>query len=482
MHPRGGCIFAMDERTALAVSAVRAIETADRAHALWTDTDRAWASRAAAEVVGENAPPPSFIGRRALLALERLNERKNGVARLARAWRWRPWVGAAIVAMAFVLGAAADGVGGASHINILYSPVAPLVLWNLAVYLAIFAGFVVRYGDAGTPGPLTRAVTWLAGGVRRAGRAKDEVVTQALADFAQDWTARATPLYAARAARILHFAAAALALGVIAGLYVRGLGFEYRATWQSTFLEPSSVRALVATFYAPGALATGIGVPDVAHVAAIRAPASENAATWLHLMAATLAVIVILPRIVLALGMAVVERHRAAHLYDGVADPYFQRMLRGFQQGPVAVDAVPYSFAVSPTASATLEALLARALGGNVEVTLAEPVAYGGEDAAMPALPDASLVVALFNATATPEREAHGKFLGALAQSGRPLVVVVDEAAWNARWHDDPRRRDERRELWMRFVADEGHAAVFVDLARPDVDAAEAAFDAAIPR
>ena len=472
----------MDERTALAVTAVRAIETADRAHALWTDADRAWASRAAAEVVGESAPPSAFVGRRALLALERLSERKNGVARLARAWRWRPWVGVAIVAVAFVLGLAADGLTGATRINILYSPVAPLVLWNLAVYVALFAGFVVRYGDAGAPGPLTRAVTWLAGGVRRAGRAKDDVTADALSSFAQDWTARATPLYAARAARILHFAAAALALGVIAGMYVRGLGFEYRATWESTFLEPSTVRAIVAAFYAPGALVTGIPVPGVAHVAAIRAPASENAATWLHLMAATLAVTVILPRIVFALGMAVVERHRAARVYEDLGEPYFQRMLRGFQHGPVAVDAVPYSFAVGPTASATLEALLARALGGNVEVTLADPVAYGEEDAPLPSLPGATLAVALFNATATPEREAHGRFLAALAQSGRPLVVVVDEAAWNARWHDDPRRRDERRELWRGFVADEGHAAVFVDLARPDVDAAEAAFDAAIQR
>jgi hypothetical protein len=47
----------LDESAALEVTAVRALESADRAQALWTEADRAWASRAAAEVVGEGAAP-----------------------------------------------------------------------------------------------------------------------------------------------------------------------------------------------------------------------------------------------------------------------------------------------------------------------------------------------------------------------------------------------------------------------------------------
>ena len=74
----------MNERTAIAVAAVRAVETTDRAHAVWTDADRAWASRAAAEVVGESAEPHAFVGRRALLALERLASRKHRIQRAQR--------------------------------------------------------------------------------------------------------------------------------------------------------------------------------------------------------------------------------------------------------------------------------------------------------------------------------------------------------------------------------------------------------------
>jgi hypothetical protein len=160
----------------------------------------------------------------------------------------------------------------------------------------------------------------------------------------------------------------AMALGVIAGLYARGLGLEYRATWESTFLEPPTVRAMLATFFAPGAFVTGIAIPDVARIAAIRWPASENAATWLHLMAATLAVVVIGPRLLLALSMSAIERYRRAHLVDDLADPYFQRMLRGFTQGPMSVTVRPLQLFAGRGFREALQSLLARALGDRVAV------------------------------------------------------------------------------------------------------------------
>ena len=475
----------MDERTALAVTAVRAVEIADRARANWTDADRAWASRAAAEVVGADAPPAQFVGRRAELALERLAQRGHPVPRLARALRWRGWIGGVVIGAAFVVGAAADALGGAHRINVLHSPVLPLIVWNLAVYAVLAGGFVVRYGEPSAPGPLRRAVAWISGAARRArGTAANDAdaSARALAAFASDWTARTTPLNAARAARILHAAAANLALGVVVGLYVRGLVFEYRATWESTFLDAPTVRTILAAAYWPGARLLGLAVPDAAQIAAIRAPASENAALWLHLMSATLAAVVIVPRVALAAGIALVERHRAAHLSDDLADPYFVRLLRGFRPGTAQVRVVPYCYTAGPAALAGLEALLARALGGNVALAVAPSVGYGDEETAARALDaDARVpVIALFNATATPEPEAHGRFLAALAAHARTLVVVVDEAAFNARWRDDAGKREERRALWSDAAARQRVVPVFVDLEAPNADAAEAALDAAL--
>jgi hypothetical protein len=454
----------MHERTAIAVAAVRAVETTDRAHAVWTDADRTWASRAAAEVVGEHAEPHAFVGRRALLALERLASRKHRVARLARAWQWRPWVGTVVVAAAFALGALADAIGPTERINILAPPVAALVVWNLVVYALLAARFVVRYGESGA-GPVARFVTHLAGGVRSAGRAADPAVTA----FVEQWSTASAPLYAARAARVLHLAAAALAVGVIAGLYVRGLGLEYRATWESTFLDPSTVRTWLAAIYAAGSVVTGIAVPDAAHIASIRAPASENAGMWLHLMAATLLVVVIAPRLVLALIAGGIERYRAAHLLEDMDEPYFARLLRGYRSSATAIDVLPYSFTLDDESRSSLQALLDRAMGGHAKLAIASPVRYGEEDDAP--MPSGEIVVALFNASATPEPEAHGRFLAHLARGGRPLVVMVDEASLAAR---DPSRLESRRGLWRELASD--HPAVFVDLARPDLDTIEAEF------
>ena len=68
---------------------------------------------------------------------------------------------------------------------------------------------------------------------------------------------------------------------------------------------------------------------------------------------------------------------------------------------------------------------------------------------------------------------------GAAAPS-RPVLVVVDEAAFNARWRDDQSRREARRRLWRDACAEARLAPVFVDLAEPDLAAAEEAVDAAL--
>ena len=68
--------------------------------------------------------------------------------------------------------------------------------------------------------------------------------------FFADWTVLGLPLNSARMALVLHFSAAALALGLMAGLYLRGLVLDYRAGWQSTFLQAPAVQALLDTLLA----------------------------------------------------------------------------------------------------------------------------------------------------------------------------------------------------------------------------------------
>jgi hypothetical protein len=283
--------------------------------------------------------------------------------------------------------------------------------------------------------------------------------------------------------RILHLAAAMLAAGVLAGLYLRGLVLEYRATWESTFLDASAVRAIAAAVYLPGAALTGVPVPTVADVAAIRAPGGENAARWLHLIAATIAVVVIGPRLLLALGAWLVERHRATRFALPLDDAYFRRLLRGYRGGAARVRVMPYSYQPAPAALAGLEAIVARSFGGSAALVVVPSASYGADDALTPDSAAGSTLVALFNATATPEREAHGAFLASLAalrDRAEVVFALVDEGPWLARFAAEPARTEERRSAWRALCAEARVNVVFVDLASPDLAVVDAALDAAI--
>jgi hypothetical protein len=307
----------------------------------------------------------------------------------------------------------------------------------------------------------------------------------ALAAFASDWAPRVAPLYAVRAARVLHVAAAALAAGVIAGLYLRGLAFEYRATWESTFLDAATVHRILSIALWPGAIATGIPVPTQAEIEAIRTtatPASANAARWLHLFAATVLLVVIVPRLALALLAWTLEKHRAGHVALRLDEPYFQRIVRGFHGGPVRVTVVPYSYRVPPASLAGIQAIVSRVFGGSASLVMRSPIAYGDEDQVADEVKlDASgPALALFNLAATPEREAHAAFVAALATAAgaHPTLILVDEAPLRARAEGDARRLEERRATWRELFAERGLEPIFVDLEAPDLAQAETAIEA----
>ncbi len=476
----------MTEADALNIVAVRVVETADRDRAIWTDADRAWASHAAAAAIGESGASDQFVAQRARLALERLHERVACLPGALRALAWRPWVGTVIIAAAFAAGLLADRVGSAQRINVLAPPVLLLLIWNLLVYLALFAAPMLGDTARRNIDPLRRLVTHLGTGLRRM-RSRHQAGASApwVATIAVDWARMAAPLYQARAARILHLAAAALALGVIAGLYLRGMVLEYRASWESTFLDPAAVQTLLAIVLAPGAGLGGMRLPDLERIAAMRVPGSENAAPWLHLLALTMLAWVVLPRLLLAVVAAWRERRRVRALSMPLEQPYFRRLLRGFHVAPNPVQVVPYAYTPTPAAVAGLEILLARLVGGTASVRIATPAAYGDDDDS--SLEDLSAepgpIVLLFNLAATPEREAHCAFAiaaTARASAAQPLLVLVDETSFKARAGDDPQRVEQRRAAWRDLLRAAHVVPAFVDLATPDLTSADAAMDAAL--
>ena len=189
---------------------------------------------------------------------------------------WPTWAGWLVVFAAFLLGIGTDAVGSASHtVNILAPPLLLLMLWNVAVYAFIAMNALSKSRH-----------------------------------FKLPKLAPTEDIALARGTAVMHWAAAALALGAMLAMYWRGLVFDYQAQWQSTFLSAAFVHQLVSFVLTPAAWLGGFlqmaPLPNLAHFEQLRATVGgvaggENAAWWLHWYGITVFLVVLLPRCLLAL-------------------------------------------------------------------------------------------------------------------------------------------------------------------------------------
>ena len=485
----------MNEAAAREVLLLQAFESVSPPSPSWTDEDRGWATKLALQGGAAQADPAAFIETRAHLAMQRLAAREPAAARWLglRLWhtRWPLWA-ALVAALAGVL---ADSIGSSQRINLLAPPLWGVLLWNLVVYGLLFAGAVgvlARPNGPRSPGPVLRLVQrglrWgreLPASVASSGSEK------ALQSFATQWLRVSAPVNAVRASALLHTASAALAIGLIAGLYLRGLVLDYRATWESTFVSAQSAHAALAFLFTPAQALSGIGLPDVAGFEALRSvhgdtSAGAPAAPWIHGWALTLLLFVVLPRSALA-GWSTLRASRLARRVAlPLAEPYFQRLTQ-LQRGDVArVQVLPYANTPTPQAVLGLRALLADAFGERASLQITPTLAFGAEDdaAAQHPLPAGStLAVALFDLAATPEAENQGRFvrlLAARAPVGAATIVLVDEAGFVRRFGSDTTRLAQRREAWRRFAETLASVPVFAALDAPDLAATRRALQAAM--
>lgn len=454
-----------------AVLLVRAVEEADRAGTLLPSADRAAASRAARREHRSSNEMAILLPARARRLLERLVARHPILASMRSLSRGSRWFAVVIIALAAASGFALSALDGTRSINILGFSVVGVVLWNLLVYVAL----VIRPSLSGR---------LLAPALLRFGRLRrlDGALGEALKAFLREWYQAARPLYQARAARLLHLAALALALSLVTGLYLRGLVLEYQAVWASTFLDAADVHRLVSIVYGPASLVTGVPIPGVEELQAIRSR-GENAARWIHLMAGTVALFVAIPRAVLAaLATGVIVRNSRDLAPPASLPAYFRRAFAhvdGLARATVLV--VPYAYDLLPRPAERLRALLPELLGGELAVEQEAATPYGEEDALLAQLDvrggaGADLLVLLFSLAATPEDENHGALIAGardLLARHRPraeLVAIVDESPYAARLAGEGGARErlaERRALWETFGRAYGAEVRVISLATP---------------
>ena len=291
----------------------------------------------------------------------------------------------------------------------------------------------------------------------------------ALHRFAALWLERSRGLATRRAETLLHAAAAALALGLIAGLYLRGLVFDYRVGWQSTFLDARGRARRRHDAAGAGGAAVGHrparrrGVRGDAHGAtarrrrrpggAVDPPAGADAGAGGGAAA----------RAARAAGARRAPRWRAPRFPLPLEQPYYQRLARLQRGGSAKVVVFPYGarrLAAGDARPARAARRGVRAAGRARRRAAAWPSAPRTRRRSR-CRAGTSHAIALFDLSATPETENQGRFLRRLAAAlpaGAALAVLLDESQFARRFAGLGDRLAQRREAWRLWG--EAHGSV----------------------
>ena len=527
----------MNEQVARRVVLVRAIETADAGHAVLSEDDRKYASRSARELAAWQASDSKsavtqdhFLQQRSEQILKRLAERTPAFAAFQKRALGLPGFWTALPLLALFAGALLDRIADPHRVDLLSAPLLFIVGWNLLVYVVLLVWALVPGGKTGLAGQgLLRR---LGVGKLAAPRKLPAALATGLGNFMAEWAQLSEPLTRLRLSRTVHLSAAAFALGAVVSLYARGLLTQYAAGWESTFLDATQVHTLLSWLFTPalavfpflqgftlaeietlrfgvqagvqaGAGAATGAAPGLAALpgalsgtvdAAVASTAGAGE-RWVHLYGATILLLVIVPRIVLASIAAFRARRLARRFPLDLEHPYFRKLADSIGAGtPAVLRVLPYSFTLDEARDRGLWAVAAMALGAQARVLLRPTVPYGEEpkEALQAGLHDArfdeagvTVTAALFNLAATPEKENHGAFLDYLARnSKRGVAVLLDESGMLERAGGQggaEARIAERIALWRQFCSFHGTAATVVNLLQPERHPIELGAGLALP-
>lgn len=353
----------MTEQDAAPIVLVRSIEETDPN--VFPPTRLAEALSAAAS---DLRPSPWFLARARYL-LDAVPHTYSSIVRMAQlpeGWN------ISICALSFLVGLATNYLGSFEKIPLLLNPIMALVAWNLLLYMVLIAwslrsvfkkairpseryhpqgqGYGSRLRTAQTQGAAptaarARSVPWSArvlfpsiwisihNFTLRFHATRKQAVSFAnvARRFWSHWVEAARPLLAARWKRLSHCAAVSLTAGAVAGMYIRGVFLRYEVIWSSTFItDEKTVSRLVEFTFAPAFLAARIAGRDLSaeiDIAQLMSPEGSPAAVWIHLFVLTALLVIIVPRLALAVMQGFYVRRAKANIQIDF-DDYFARLIR----------------------------------------------------------------------------------------------------------------------------------------------------------
>lgn len=252
----------------------------------------------------------------------------------ATAWLAPAAIGLPLLAL--LLGVLCDQIANPHRVDLLSLPLLAVVAWNLALYLLLVLQLAMSsFRGQAARAPLAEWQRW-AGDAEFKLQRKSALHTRVTAAFYTRWLAATAALSSQRIRCLLHVAAAAWALGLIISLLSRGLVVEYRAGWESTFLNAAQVHALLNALFLPVVALLPVEPFTLAEVAGLRFDAAAAGAgsggRWAWLYVGLLGLVVVFPRLVLAAiaGWRVKALKQKVELDLGSA--YFQELMAAIMQ------------------------------------------------------------------------------------------------------------------------------------------------------
>lgn len=363
-----------------------------------------------------------------------------------------------LVFAAYLLGVLTDRFTSEGAVVNLLSPALLFVLfWQIVLYVLLFAGAITGLLGVSPKWPGRRLFAELLARVRMPAVKKQTLKERPL------WLTLLAPSLRFDAARAFHLAAAALGAGLLTGLAFRGIGTAYTVGWTSTWLaghEAWLAGFFSATYGLVPLDVFGLSFPDAAAIAEmnlrVNPEGSPDAAAWLLRLMALVAVVVILPRLLLAF------------LADRRAKAARKRFV-WTEEEETAVPASTEEHAAHLSAGATVLSTLTpdESLRRRTAALLTLPDlhwrtidVWKDEPESVLASVETESAVLLFDGIATPEDEVHGRWIDVLRER-RPdaFLLIVDLSDVEKQFGADSERLTARKALWESFAA-ERHATL----------------------
>jgi len=364
------------------------------------------------------------------------------------------WLGMCGWLGAFVIGWFLAALGQESEINLLALPLIGILLWNaVVVVMSLFT-----MGDKASSSGLA-AKMW--DRLQARGEASKVRFFQLTKEL---WMKRFN-----RRLRVwFHIAAALLALGSISGMYARGWSKEYRAVWESTLLDSTGAQRFFGVLFLPASKASGVAIPlsalpKMQRGVEIKAAEAAPALPWIHLYAGTLALLIILPRSVLAAYEAFLSRRLIGQaLRDEDWQQYASRLLALTDNAGASVQVLSHGFPAD-SSSRDRWRILAHAEWPDVGSCKFASISVGSEAAFVEEWtpPDDQRVLLVFNMASIPEQEIHRWLAESLLNKWRQtkdhpaFAIALDDSAIRQRWSgfaDHESRLQQRRQVWMQAL------------------------------